>query len=141
MPWFVCLDAGAHRSCDGCNFDKGAAGSRTKAFSFLRGKGRCKWKLRKTADSVLKINFAFDHIKGIGKRAQYLRKQGLRSTLKTVTTPSLLEKVERSSLASTAQRWFALHPKFIPGYVESDMSTQDGQHLEADGLLPCESPP
>ena len=35
------------------------------------------------------------------------------------------------------QKWFALHSTFIPGYLESEMSTQDAQHLEADGLLQC----
>ena len=37
------------------------------------------------------------------------------------------------------QESFALHPKLMPGVDFTKMMTEDGMHLEADGLLQCES--
>ena len=34
-------------------------------------------------------------------------------------------------------RWFAMHPKFVPGFDHTTMTGQDGLHLEEDGLFQC----
>ena len=72
--------------CDGCDFDKRHESAKAKPFSFLRSKGhsQAKWRLRRTDMTVARLNYAFDKISAIGKRKAYLRKFGLRATLKSV---------------------------------------------------------
>ena len=78
--------AGAHKFCDGCNFDKSVPHAK-EAFSFLRKgpQGCCKWKLRDTRVTVRKLKYAFTKGRfNITQRKAYLRRNGLQSTLTTV---------------------------------------------------------
>lgn len=130
--------------CPGCDFNKTAKDAH-KPFSFLTptcSGQNSRWKLRTTQSILTALDYAFDRIKKPSKRKTYLRRCGLRPNLKSVKQQTLgLQSLGtlpplKSLLPSSAQKYYPTHPRFIKGF-NNDSLTDDGLHLEADGLLQC----